>query len=184
MADKQLLRNYTSMLLDECPFDLNAPGYPYESKFDGYRLLAELGQGKCDLMTRNAAEATAWFPEITRPLPLEAAFPGGLYVVDGEVCVLDDMGRSDFDRLHARANRRSRYGGCDPVVFCVFNLLVNKGNDITTMLYLKRKAPSSTPGVLVVGQFEQHGQSLCDGAVLPPALEGLPDPFAILPSQG
>ena len=167
------------MLLDERPFDLNAPGWAYEIKFDGYRLLAEFGQGKCELMTRNGAKATAWFPEITRPLSLMTAFPGGPYVVDGEVCVLDDMGRSDFDRLHARAKRRSWYGGCDPVVFCVFDLLVDRGNDITTTPYLERKArlhrlfDPTPPGVLVVGHFEAHGQALYDGAVLPLALEGL-----------
>lgn len=167
------------MLLDERPFDLDAPGWAYEIKFDGYRLLAEFGEGKCELMTRNSARATAWFPEVTWPLALMTAFPGGPYVVDGEVCVLDDLGRSDFDKLHARAKRRSWYGGCDAVVFCVFDLLVDRGNDLTQVPYLERKArlhhlfDPAPPGVLVVGQFEEDGQRLYDGAVLPLELEGL-----------
>ena len=180
MPALQLLKNYKPMLLEERPFDLDAPGWAYEIKFDGYRLLAEFGQGRCELMTRNRTTATAWFPEITRPLSLATSFPGGPYVVDGEVCVLDEMGRSNFDRLHTRAKRRSWYGGCDPVIFCVFDLLLDKGNDITQLPYLDRKArlqqlfDPAPPGVLVVSQFgEAEGQRLYDGAVLPLELEGL-----------
>lgn len=174
-----LLPKFKPMLLDERPFDLDAPGWAYEIKFDGYRLMAEFGHGKCELMTRNHARATAWFPEITRPLSLMTNFAGGPYIVDGEVCVLDDMGRSDFDKLHARAKRRSWYGGCDSVAYCVFDLLVDKGNDITQVPYRERKArlqqlfEPAPPGVLVVGHFEEHGQTLYDGAVLPLELEEL-----------
>ena len=169
------------MLLDERPFDLDASGWAYETKLDGHRLLALFGQGRCELTTRNQTAATAWFPEITRPLSLRTAFPAGSYVVDGEVCVLDDVGRSNFDRLHTRAKRRSWFGGCDPVVLCAIDLMLDKGNDITQVLYLvDRKARlhqlfnPAPPGVLVVDQFEETAeQRLYDGAVLPLELEGL-----------
>ncbi len=54
----------------------------------------------------------------------------------GEACVLDQLGRSDFDRLHARARRKGWYEGADLVVYCVFDVLVAKGKGFT----LRRKA--------------------------------------------
>lgn len=179
MAAELFLKNFQPLLLEERPLDLDAPGRAAEIKVDGYRLLAEFGQGRCELMIRNRTSATAWFPEITRPLSLMTAFLGGPYVVDGEVCVLDDTGCSNVDRLHTRARRRSWYGGCDPVVFCVFDLLVDKGIDISQAPPLDRQArlwrlfDPAPPGVLVVRQCrETEGHRLCDGAILPLEPEG------------
>ena len=56
------------MLLDERTFGLHQPAWCFEIKFDGYRVMAEFGLGKCALKTRNGANACNWFPEITRPL--------------------------------------------------------------------------------------------------------------------
>jgi hypothetical protein len=50
--------------------------------------------------------------------------------MDGEVCVLDELGRSDFNRLQDRARRRCFYPDCDPVVFCAFDLLEIAGRSI------------------------------------------------------
>ncbi|MEB0114262.1 hypothetical protein QN397_23560 [Variovorax sp. RTB1] len=173
------LQHIKPMLLDERPFDLHAPGWAYEIKFDGYRLLAEFGQGKCVLKTRNGANATGWFPEITRPLSNIKLFPEGPYVVDGEVCVIDTQGRSDFDRLHARAKRRSWYGGSDPVTFCVFDLLLANGADQAAIPYLERNErlqrlfQPSLPGILYVGHFESDRDLLFTAELLPLELEGL-----------
>lgn len=74
------------------------------------------------LKSRNGANATTWFPELVDSL---AELPPG-YVMDGEASVLDDIGRSDFERLHARARRKGWYRGADPVAYCVFDLLVKR----------------------------------------------------------
>lgn len=72
------------MLLDERPLNLDEPGWIYELKYDGYRVLAEFGGGgPCQLRTRKGADATKWFPEIC--LGLEEIV-GGPYITDGEVC--------------------------------------------------------------------------------------------------
>ena len=104
------LANLYPMLLDKRPIDLDALGWFFEIKFDGYRLLAESGHGYCRLKTRAGANASLWFPEIINSL---ASVPGGPYIVDGEVCVLDDLGRSNFDRLQTRA--RDGLNNCHPV---------------------------------------------------------------------
>lgn len=167
--------DYPPMLLDERPLDMDEPGWIYEIKFDGYRLLAEF-DGGVQLRTRNGADATRWFPEIVSSL---AKVKGGQYIVDGEVCVLDELGRSDFNKLQDRARRRRWYEGASPVVFCVFDLLVSRGVDITQQPLIQRKAAlaklfkPAKPGILVVRHFEDQPLRIFDEAVIPLKLEGL-----------
>jgi len=170
------LSGLSPMLLDERPLDLEHPDWIYEIKLDGYRLLAEFGDGVCHLKTRNGSDATTWFPEVVEGL---AEVAGGPYVTDGEVCVLDEFGRSNFDRLQDRARRRRWYEGADPVVYCIFDLLVDRGADITgkplryrnaRLAELLTPAPSST---LFVQHFAGAGKELFDVAVHQLELEGV-----------
>lgn len=110
------------------------PDWMFEPKYDGYRLLAETGQ-RLRLQTRNGHDATAWFPELHRPL----TGIGGRHIVDGEVCVLDSTGRSDFVPLHARAARRGWKQGDPEVVFCVFDVLVLDGQSVMQEPLQRRK---------------------------------------------
>lgn len=107
----------------------------YEIKYDGYRVLASTGS-TARLKSRGGIDATAWFPEVAAAV---ADMPSGS-VLDGEVCVLDDLGRSNFDRLHARARRKGWYEGADLVVYCVFDVLVAMGRDFRPVALEKRKA--------------------------------------------
>ena len=126
------------MLLAERPLPPFAEaGWIYEIKFDGYRLMAGVDNSEVRLMTRNGANATNWFPELIAGL---ATLNGGPHVLDGEVCVLDEMGRSDFDRLHERARKRRWYKGASPVVFCAFDLLERSGRRLIDMPVETRKA--------------------------------------------
>jgi bifunctional non-homologous end joining protein LigD len=74
---------------------------------------------------------------VTRSL---AGLRGGPHVLDGEVAVLDEIGRSDFERTHARSARRGFPAGADPVVYCAFDLLVHGGRDIRGEALEVRKA--------------------------------------------
>ena len=98
-----LLTALSPMLAEQVSRPFDDPGWTHEVKYDGYRMLAQVDAGRVTLQTRNGSNATTWFPEL---LTVLADLPGGRHVLDGEVCVLDDYGRSDFDRLHARAKRR------------------------------------------------------------------------------
>jgi len=139
------------MLLAERKAVPRDAGWLCEIKYDGYRVLASTGP-QPRLRSRNGADATTWFPEIIETLK---ALPPGL-ILDGEVCVLDEIGRSDFDRLHARARRRGWYEGADPVVYCAFDLIVGKGRDLRARAIEKRKAALASlfaaplPGLLLV----------------------------------
>jgi bifunctional non-homologous end joining protein LigD len=62
------LADFPPMLLDERPLDFDEPGWIYEIKFDGYRVMAEFDRGTVQVRSRNGADATKWFPEITQAL--------------------------------------------------------------------------------------------------------------------
>jgi len=164
------------MLLDERPFNLDEPGWLYEIKFDGYRCLAEVDGDQVRLRGKTGSNMTAWFPEICKGL---AGLKGGPHILDGEACVLDEIGRSDFDRLQARAVRRRWYAGADSVVFCAFDLLATKGKSIMDEPVEKRKQQlarllkHNPLSVLFVGHFTEGGRELFAEGVLLRELEGL-----------
>ena len=158
------------MLLDKRkhpPFD--SPDWAFEVKYDGWRLLAEFGNTIPKLRTRQGLDASAWFPEIGRAL---SVFQGGPHVVDGEVCVLDKLGRSDFERLQERARRKCWYQDCDPVVFCIFDVLVQSGRSVMGLPYTDRKrrltrifTPKPKHTLLIVQSIPDTGIELFAHAV-------------------
>lgn len=165
------LSELSPMLLTERKSLPTTGDWLWEVKFDGYRVLAATGQPY--LKTKNGADATAWFLEIAATL---ATLPVG-NIFDGEVCVLDDIGRSDFERLQTRARRRGRRPGDDAVVYCVFDLLVNGGKDLREQPVEKRKAAlrkllaGEPPGFLYVQDVEDGAWLY--GAALKLGLEGI-----------
>lgn len=158
------------MLLDtraHRPF--SDPDWMFEVKYDGYRVLAQFGHGSVRLKTRGGIECTQWFPEICRAL---SGYEGGPHVVDGEMCVLDEVGRSHFDRLRKRASRQCYYEGCDSVVYCTFDLLVAGGRSVMDLPLALRKdllgrlfTPKPTHDVLVVQSVPEAGIELYAAAV-------------------
>lgn len=136
----------------------------FEIKYDGYRLLAASKPAR--LKSRNGHDATAWYPEV-------AAAVGNLKagcIFDGEVCVLDEHGRSDFELLHRRSARRGKPPGSHHVAYCVFDLLVNGGRDIRGQPIEKRKAAlrkilDCCPDTLLFVDWAQDGDWLYQQAL-------------------
>jgi bifunctional non-homologous end joining protein LigD len=176
-VSKMLIDRLTPMLLDSrrhLPFD--SPDWVFEIKNDGYRVLAEFGSGQVALRTRGKQDCSTWFPEVVHAL---GAYQGGPYVVDGEVCVMDEIGRSDFDRLQDRARRRCYYPDCDPVVYAIFDLLVDRGENIMGLPLVHRKErlgklfkPKPKQTLLVMDAIPEYGIELYAMAVAL-KLEGL-----------
>jgi bifunctional non-homologous end joining protein LigD len=114
----------------------------FELKIDGYRLLASRDRdGKPHLRSRNRHDYTSLFPELSRVL---AALPYKGLVLDGEVAVLDETGKSSFQRLQKRAQLR-RKAEIEkavvelPATFFAFDLLGLEGYDTRGLPLLKRK---------------------------------------------
>lgn len=130
--------------------------------------MARAGGGLAELCTKSGTNCTAWYPELTQAL---SKLPGGPHVIDGEVCVLDDIGRSDFKRLHERAKHRRWFLGCDPVNLCAFDLLFEDGRNIMGLPLMERKARLArlvqrVASVVLVGDLPAQAE-LFEGAVEP-----------------
>lgn len=114
------------MLLSESAASpLGKRGWIYEVKYDGWRLIVGAAASKVHIRTRGGADYTRVFPEIVEAI---AALPGGPHILDGEGVVLDEHGRSSFDRFQDRAlPRQAPKPGADPVFFMVFDALMIDG---------------------------------------------------------
>lgn len=147
----------------------------YEVKYDGYRCMARSGGGQpTELRTKNGVDCTVWFPEVAQLLE---ALPGGPHVIDGEVCVLDDIGRSDFESLQTRARRRCWYYGCTAVTLCAFDLLYQDGRSVMPLplgmrqALLRKLLEPLLPRLVIVGELPARAE-LFAAAVLGAKLEG------------
>jgi len=162
------------MLLEEVDRPFNRGGWGFELKYDGWRCLAEVRDAKVAIRSRRGMDTTKWWPEVTRGLStLE-----GHHILDGEVCVLDELGRSDFDRLQTRARFKRWKEGVDPVAFCVFDILLCDGRNVMSATFRERKAMLGAllavgrEAILRVGYLETRGEWLYQQA-LALELEGI-----------
>jgi bifunctional non-homologous end joining protein LigD len=68
----------------------------YEPKLDGFRgLLWRRTETVIELLSRNTRDMSPWFPELVgagQALPVDT-------LVDGEIVIADEQGRSDFTAL-------------------------------------------------------------------------------------
>ena len=97
--------------LTDKPFD--DPGWVFETKWDGFRVVALVKSGKVTLYSRNGLDLSAKYPTICKALRAtshEAVF-------DGELVALDQAGRSHFQLLQNSEREPVRLG------YCVFDLL-------------------------------------------------------------
>jgi bifunctional non-homologous end joining protein LigD len=102
-------------LVDE-PF--HEPGWVYEEKYDGIRILAAKHGATVRLTTRNLIDRTADFPEVAAAV---ATLPAPSLLLDGEIVVFDAHGISRF-QLFGSTGRRP--------VYVVFDLLFARGADL------------------------------------------------------
>src|SRR5438105_10818466 len=163
------LRAAEPMVLGERRTPFNSHDWIFEIKVDGYRILSAIAHGKAYLKTRRGADATAWYPEVVRAL---GTVPGGLHVLDGEVVVMDEIGRTDFDRMHARSRMRGYRPGCDPVAYCIFDALMIGGVDVCRFpieerkLRLKQLLTPTPSSLLPVSHVDHDGIWLFEQAVM------------------
>lgn len=129
------------MLTETVTEPFSREGWVFELKYDGYRLLAARPGGEALLRYRSGLIATHAYPEIARAV---AALPYEGIVLDGEVVVLDDDARPNFQRLQKRALLLGRHDLAratreHPVTYYVFDLLAFDGFDLRGLPLLQRK---------------------------------------------
>ena len=69
----------------------------YEPKWDGFRAIVTVSGGDVTLTSRNGNDLTRRFPEAARAV--ERGLRSSDAVLDGEICALDEQGRSRFSLL-------------------------------------------------------------------------------------
>jgi bifunctional non-homologous end joining protein LigD len=135
-------RSLSPMLADTADAPFSRPGWLFEPKLDGYRVLAARRNGEARLYTRNGNECAQAFPEVTRAV---AALPFDRLVLDGEVVALDDRGIPSFQRLQGRARLSRpidiRHAAVEaPVTYYAFDLLGFEDFDLRPLPLTTRKA--------------------------------------------
>jgi bifunctional non-homologous end joining protein LigD len=115
--------------LVDAPFD--DPDWQYEVKWDGYRALAFVNKGEVELFSRNNKSFNDKFYPIHKVLT-ETNINA---VLDGEILVLDEKGRSNFGDLQ---NWRSEADG--ELVYYVFDLLWYDGKNLMDLPLNQRQA--------------------------------------------
>jgi len=115
--------------------------FAVEAKYDGQRGMAIVDDGSVILLSRNGADVSRTFPELTAALPV--AVGNRRLVLDGEIVAPNEAGVPSFARLQRRwpQNRRptAELLRRVPVRFYVFDVLSLDGRDITRQPYAIRR---------------------------------------------
>jgi bifunctional non-homologous end joining protein LigD len=139
------------------PFD--HPDYLFELKHDGFRALAYISEGHCELVSRrrNAYKSFAELRENLGALKVKDA------VIDGELVCLDSEGRSIFNELLFRR-------GCP--IFYAFDILYLNDRDLRQLPLIERKEilrsvieKSALPDVICGKYVEGRGVDLFNEVV-------------------
>ena len=139
-------------------------GWSYEPKWDGFRAIAFVDGTESYLQSRNGKPLGRYFPELE--------FPEGRYVIDGELVILDDDGRQEFDalqqRIHPAASRIERLAKEMPAHFVAFDLLSHDDHVLLEEPFERRRAELEQ----LVGKSVQLTPATRDPAEAEPWLQG------------
>ncbi len=150
--------------IDE-PFD--GADWLFEIKWDGYRAVAFIAEGKVRLVSRNQNELTARYPELKDMAGFVRAKNA---ILDGEVVALDAEGKASFSLMQQRTGfrpggKRAAAKADVPVLYYAFDLLYLDGEDWRKVPLEERKRKLAS--VIVAGDalrysdhYEEQGRAL------------------------
>jgi bifunctional non-homologous end joining protein LigD len=140
--DVSTLKGATKAEFPESPFPqlatlvkeaLTGDEWVHEVKFDGYRILALSNKGRVQLLTRRGNDWSERFKAVADGIN---AFGKTSAVFDGEVVVLNDEGRSDFQALQNVLKGLKKRAS---LLYFVFDLVYYDGYDLTRVQLQDRK---------------------------------------------
>lgn len=115
-------------LVEQVPSGKN---WIFEIKYDGYRSLAFVENKKAKLLSRSALDYTKKFSQIAESL---GQIDAENFVMDGEIVVFDERGKSDFGKLQTVIKN-----GEKTPIFVVFDLLALNSEDLRELPIEDRK---------------------------------------------
>src|ERR1700712_4295110 len=151
-AIRQNIKPMLATLVDK-PFD--DANWLYEVKWDGYRAVAYIENGQVEIQSRNNKSFTAKYYPITEMLSKWKVNA----VLDGEIVVLNERGKSNFGNLQ---NWRSEADG--HLTYYVFDILWYEGKNLMDLPFIKRREKNrnekmyidflqNRPGATVAGPY-------------------------------
>ena len=155
------------MLAESIEKAFDDPAWLFEIKWDGYRAIAFIQDGKVRLVSRNQNELTARYPEL-KDLP--KLVRANTAILDGEVVALDAEGRASFSLMQQRTGfrpggHRATAKADVPVLYYAFDLLYLDGYDWRRMPLEERK--NKLKSILMAGDslrysdhYPQQGNAL------------------------
>ena len=120
---------YVPMLATLAPDVPAGDGWLHEVKWDGYRAIARVAGGEATLTSRRGNDLTGRFTTVSRALARAVRTPD--CVLDGEVCALDDDGRSSFSVMQQ---------GKGPLVYYAFDVLEVDGEPLLELPLHERRS--------------------------------------------
>lgn len=111
------------------PFDKK--GWLFEIKWDGYRAITKIQNHEVKILSRNQESFNTRFPKLVKDMQkmeLDSA------VLDGEIVVVDSMGRSQFQLMQNYQNTQK-----GNLLYYVFDLLFLNGQDLRNFPLVRRK---------------------------------------------
>jgi bifunctional non-homologous end joining protein LigD len=147
------------------PFD--GAQWLFEIKWDGYRAIAFIENGKVRLVSRNQNDLTARYPELK---DMAQQIKAKTAILDGEAVALDAEGKASFSLMQQRTGFRPgghrASGNADvPVLYYAFDLLYLDGYDWRRVPLEERKRKLAAlvltgDGVRYSDHYEEHGKAL------------------------
>jgi len=136
------------------PFDDDE--WLFEIKWDGYRAVAFLQDGKVRLVSRNQNDLTAEYPELTG---LAQNVRVRTAILDGEIVALDEQGRASFSLMQQRSGfrepgRRRARNPAIPILYYAFDLLYLDGYSLFNVDLEKRK--ELLAGIVAAGDILRY----------------------------
>ncbi|QDK37704.1 DNA ligase D [Bdellovibrio sp. NC01] len=147
-----------ALLVDKAP---EGDQWIHELKFDGYRMQAHLIHSQVQLISRSGKDWTDKFPAVVQALQKLTVDRA---IIDGEVVLLDEQGRSDFQLLQnaMKAHKTQAF------VYYAFDLLYYSGQDIRGLPLEERKRrlkmilKKAPKNIRYSDEFEGSGKQLLD----------------------
>jgi bifunctional non-homologous end joining protein LigD len=137
----QLLLDPMPARVEPCLAELSAKPpkgdqWGYEIKWDGYRGHIHREPNGIRILTKNGHDWTAKFPAIAEAA---LALSPTTYIMDGEIVVFDEEGRSDFNLLVSSLGGRAGHRAAPDAMFMAFDLFYQNGHDLRRMEYGSRR---------------------------------------------
>jgi bifunctional non-homologous end joining protein LigD len=124
---------FAPMLADEVKRPFHRPGWVYEEKYDGYRMVAYKEGDRVRLISRNLKDFTSQFADIAQAV---GALNAKTLILDGEVAVFDENLVSHLGFLRGLKEEKL----LTPPIFVAFDCLYARGKNLMALPLKRRRA--------------------------------------------